>query len=135
MTAVSQLIEQENFMPAQAERKYGLSQWIWRRLAYSGRVASIKVGPRLLIPRSECERILSENTRPRKVNDVPSAKEAPGNPPSNPHSLVPLQRSAPATATGRSAPRPNAAQTGTEDFAPPGPLNRLNRFKRSRAHP
>jgi hypothetical protein len=59
-------IEQENFMPAQAEAKYGISQWIWRRLAYSGRVASIKVSTRLLIPRSECERIMAEGTRPRK---------------------------------------------------------------------
>ncbi len=43
----SQVIEQENFMPTEAERKYGLSQWIWRRLAYSGRVTSVKVGSRL----------------------------------------------------------------------------------------
>jgi hypothetical protein len=66
MAPASQVIEQENFMPTEAERKYGLSQWIWRRLAYSGRVTSVKVGSRLLIPRSECERILAEGTRPRK---------------------------------------------------------------------
>jgi len=72
MPSAPQPVEQENFMPAQAERKYGLSQWIWRRLAYSGRVASIKVGPRLLIPRSECERILQENTRPRKAGCGPA---------------------------------------------------------------
>jgi hypothetical protein len=57
--------EQQNLMPAQAEAVFGLSQWIWRRLAYSGRVTSIKVGTRLLIPRAECERILAEATRPR----------------------------------------------------------------------
>lgn len=106
MTAASQSVEQENFMPAQAERKYGLSQWIWRRLAYSGRIASIKVGPRLLIPRSECERILSENTRPRKAGCVPTAGEAPAD---------------------TRNPRPDVAQASDEDTALPHPANRLNR--------
>ncbi len=110
MTAVSQLIEQENFMPAQAERKYGLSQWIWRRLAYSGRVASIKVGVRLLIPKSECERILLENTRPRKGGGVTAAEEPPSD--------VRLQH-------------PHVAEARIEDTAPPQAVNSLNRFKRS----
>jgi hypothetical protein len=68
--AAQPIVEQENFMPAQAEAKYGPSQWIWRRLAYSGRVTSIKIGTRLLIPRSECERIMAEGTRPRKTDQV-----------------------------------------------------------------
>ncbi len=42
----------------------GLSPWTWRRWAYEGKVASIKVGRRLLIPRSEIERVLAEGLRP-----------------------------------------------------------------------
>jgi hypothetical protein len=61
------VLEPDNLMPAQAEAKYGLSQWIWRRLAYSGQVTSIKIGTRLLIPRSECLRIMAEGTRPRQA--------------------------------------------------------------------
>lgn len=67
--------EQENLTPAQAEAKYGASQWIWRRLAYAGRITSIKVGTRLLIPQSECRRIVAEGTRPRKVTSTVSTLE------------------------------------------------------------
>jgi excisionase family DNA binding protein len=41
-----------------------LSPWTWRRWAYSGRIASVKLGKRLLIPRSEVNRLILENTRP-----------------------------------------------------------------------
>ncbi len=47
-----------------AGEQTGLSPWTWRRWAYEGKVASIKVGSRLLIPRSEIERVLSEGLRP-----------------------------------------------------------------------
>ncbi len=43
----------------------GVSRWTWRRWAYSGRVASVKLGKRLLIPVSEISRLVAENTRPR----------------------------------------------------------------------
>jgi histone H3/H4 len=43
----------------------GLSKWTWRKYAYEGRVASTKVGRRLLIPVAEIERIMREGLRPR----------------------------------------------------------------------
>jgi hypothetical protein len=48
----------------QAEQRSGLSKWTWRRLAYGGRIASSKVGKRLLIPVAEIDRILAEGYRP-----------------------------------------------------------------------
>lgn len=57
---------------APPERRYrvtelgftGLSHWTWRKYAYEGRVASIKLGKVLLIPASEVERVLAEGYRP-----------------------------------------------------------------------
>lgn len=43
-----------------------LSTWTWRRWAYTGKVASIKAGTRLLIPLSEVHRVLKEGLRPRR---------------------------------------------------------------------
>ena len=51
----------------QAEEITGVSRWSWRRMAYSGRISSTKVGTRLLIPITEIERILAEGRRPRVV--------------------------------------------------------------------
>ena len=48
----------------EAERLTGISKWTWRRWAYDGRVASVKLGTRLLIPRAEITRLVAENTRP-----------------------------------------------------------------------
>lgn len=42
----------------------GFSHWTWRKWAYEGRVASVKVGKALLIPASEVERIMAEGYRP-----------------------------------------------------------------------
>lgn len=42
----------------------GLSRWTWRRYCYMGRVASVKVGPRLLIPIEEVDRIMQAGLRP-----------------------------------------------------------------------
>jgi hypothetical protein len=44
-----------------------MSVWFWRRKAYCGAIASVKIGRRLLIPRAEIERLVAENTRPRAV--------------------------------------------------------------------
>jgi excisionase family DNA binding protein len=43
----------------------GLSVWTLRAWAYAGKVSSVKLGKRLLIPQSELDRLVSENTRPR----------------------------------------------------------------------
>lgn len=48
-----------------AETMTGLSRWTWRAWAYSGRVASVKAGRRLLIPVAEIRRVIEEGTRPR----------------------------------------------------------------------
>lgn len=47
----------------------GLSPWTWRRKAYRGEIASVKAGSRLLIPRSEVDRVMSEGLRPRAAKD------------------------------------------------------------------
>jgi len=41
------------------------SRWCWRKDAYSGKIASTKIGRRLLIPRSEIDRVMLEGLRPR----------------------------------------------------------------------
>lgn len=43
----------------------GVSRWTWRQLAYKGKISSVKIGTRLLIPISEVRRIIAEGTRPR----------------------------------------------------------------------
>jgi hypothetical protein len=48
----------------EAQLLTGRSRWSWRRDAYSGRIASAKVGRRLLIPLSEIRRLLNEGMRP-----------------------------------------------------------------------
>ena len=50
-----------------AELLSGRSKWSWRRDAYEGRVASSKVGRRLLIPLAEVRRVMNEGLRPRLV--------------------------------------------------------------------
>jgi hypothetical protein len=49
----------------EAEALSGVSRWTWRRWAYDGKVASVKLGKRLLIPSAEIARLVAENTRPR----------------------------------------------------------------------
>jgi len=55
----------EYFGVAEAEARTGVSRWTWRRWAYDGKVASVKLGKRLLIPSAEISRLVAENTRPR----------------------------------------------------------------------
>jgi hypothetical protein len=50
---------------AEAEEMTGRSQWSWRRDCYSGAIASVKIGRRLLIPIAEIRRVIAKNTRPR----------------------------------------------------------------------
>lgn len=49
---------------AEAEARTGVSRWTWRRWAYDGKVGSVKLGKRLLLPVSEIERLVSKNMRP-----------------------------------------------------------------------
>jgi excisionase family DNA binding protein len=57
-------IKAEYLGVGEAEALTGVSRWTWRRMAYDGRVTSVKLGTRLLIPISEIERLVAENTRP-----------------------------------------------------------------------
>jgi excisionase family DNA binding protein len=50
---------------AEAEAQTGVSRWTWRRWAYDGRITSVKLGKRLLIPSAEISRLVEENTRLR----------------------------------------------------------------------
>jgi hypothetical protein len=47
-----------------AEAMTDRSRWSWRKDAYTGRIASVKIGRRLLIPISEIQRVMSEGLRP-----------------------------------------------------------------------
>jgi Helix-turn-helix domain len=59
-----QVVQKEYLGVEQAGLMTGMSPWTWRRWAYAGKVASVKLGNRLLIPRSEIERLIAENLRP-----------------------------------------------------------------------
>jgi len=62
---ISQQKEAQLLGVAEAEALTGISKWTWRRWSYDGKIASVKLGKRLLIPVSEIERLVTENTRPR----------------------------------------------------------------------
>lgn len=57
-------VEPQYLSVADAEIYSGISLWTWRAYAYAGKVASTKVGTRLLISKQEIDRILAEGTRP-----------------------------------------------------------------------
>jgi len=58
-------VEAELLGVAEAEIATGISRWTWRAWAYSGKVSSVKLGRRLLIPVAEIRRVIAEGTRPR----------------------------------------------------------------------
>jgi hypothetical protein len=63
--AVIARVEPELVSVQGAEIMTGRSRWSWRRDAYEGKIASVKLGAKLLIPISEVRRVIAENTRPR----------------------------------------------------------------------
>ena len=42
----------------------GLSVWTARKMAYGGKIASVKIGKLLMIPAGEAERLIGERLRP-----------------------------------------------------------------------
>lgn len=64
MTVIAK-VEPEFVSVQSAEIMTGRSRWSWRRDAYEGKIASVKLGAKLLIPMSEIRRVIEENTRPR----------------------------------------------------------------------
>lgn len=65
LMAVLAKVEPELVSVQSAEIMTGRSRWSWRRDAYEGKIASVKLGAKLLIPISEVRRVIAENTRPR----------------------------------------------------------------------
>ena len=65
--AVLAKVEPELLSVQGAEIMTGRSRWSWRRDAYEGRIASVKLGSKLLIPVAEIRRVIAEGTRPRLV--------------------------------------------------------------------
>jgi Helix-turn-helix domain len=57
-------LKAEYLTVAELEAITGKSKWSWRRMCYSGRISSVKLGKSLLVPVSELERLMAENTRP-----------------------------------------------------------------------
>ena len=63
--AVLAKVETELVSVQGAETMTGRSRWSWRRDAYEGKIASVKLGAKLLIPVAEIRRVIAESTRPR----------------------------------------------------------------------
>jgi hypothetical protein len=63
--AVIAKVEPEYVSVQGAEIMTGRSRWSWRRDAYEGKISSVKLGVKLLIPIAEIRRVIAENTRPR----------------------------------------------------------------------
>jgi hypothetical protein len=63
--AVIAKVEPELVSVQGAEVMTGRSRWSWRRDAYAGKIASVKLGKKLLIPIAEIRRVVAEGTRPR----------------------------------------------------------------------
>ena len=64
MTVIAK-VETELVSVQSAEIMTGRSRWSWRRDAYEGKISSVKLGAKLLIPVAEVRRVIAENTRPR----------------------------------------------------------------------
>lgn len=63
-------VEPELLSVKSAEIMTGRSRWSWRRDAYDGKIASVKLGAKLLIPVSEIRRVVLEGTRPRLAKQL-----------------------------------------------------------------
>jgi hypothetical protein len=63
--AVIARVEPELVSVQGAEVMTGRSRWSWRRDAYDGKISSVKLGAKLLIPISEIRRVVAEGMRPR----------------------------------------------------------------------
>ncbi len=66
----SKQIEPEFVGVDEAEVISGVSRWTWRRYAYDGKIASVKLGRRLLIPLAEIRRVMAEGYRPATESEA-----------------------------------------------------------------
>ncbi|MGH9652467.1 MAG: helix-turn-helix domain-containing protein [Bryobacteraceae bacterium] len=65
-TSIASTIHNRYVTVYTAAAETDLSPWTWRRWAYEGKISSVKVGTRLLIPREEVERLMAEGLRPAR---------------------------------------------------------------------
>jgi hypothetical protein len=64
---------QSDLLPVKVfAKRLGISVWMARQAAYAGKIDSVKIGTKLLIPSGEVDRMIRENLRPR-VADSASA--------------------------------------------------------------
>lgn len=73
--AIIAKVEPELVSVQGAEIMTGRSRWSWRRDAYEGRISSVKLGAKLLIPVSEIRRVIAEGTRHRLERPSPLAEQ------------------------------------------------------------
>lgn len=65
MPKIEKMNPTQKLIPVQAwADSMGLSVWTARKMAYEGRIASVKLGKLLMIPPGEAERLIGENLRP-----------------------------------------------------------------------
>jgi excisionase family DNA binding protein len=60
-------VEPDFISPRDAARLTGTTRQTWTTWAAQGKLTSVKIGKRVLIPRSEFLRMLTEGTRMRRV--------------------------------------------------------------------
>jgi hypothetical protein len=61
-------VGRKHVSPREGALLFPISEWTLRDWAYTGKIASVKLGgpqSRLLIPVAEIERVIAEGTRPR----------------------------------------------------------------------
>lgn len=56
--------EQLHDLPEASRRLGGLSHWTLRRWAAAGKLATVKIGARVLVPESEIARLMQQGYRP-----------------------------------------------------------------------
>lgn len=61
------VIQKEYVSVREAEEITSRSAWTWRKDVRERKVASVKLGQQLLIPRSEIDRVMRENFRPARI--------------------------------------------------------------------
>jgi len=62
-------IERKFLSVTEAAAMTGVSRWTWRRWGVNGRIATTKMGTRVLIPIEEIDRMASEGMRPRSSSE------------------------------------------------------------------
>ena len=70
MKQIDKPVQPKYFGVDQAEAYSGISKWTWRRMAYDGRIASTKMGKRLLLLVADVDTVLAKGYRPALTGGV-----------------------------------------------------------------